>query len=179
LEITIVVEFDAEIKDFDTLTNFRFDIVQTIIPGVHCLISNDDIKDYKLLMRIPKQSDLSIAEMLATAEHERCDAPIDERTYYVAAITRSGRSTDAMHLSEIFDFEQDDMGELEKEDSIDEALQEHPPETNVPTEPVIEGTSELQGSIRQLLLDYVDLLQKEVNKKPATIPPMKLNVDEK
>ena len=76
-------------------------------------------------MRIPKQSDESIADMLAEAEHERCDAPIETRTYYVAAITRSGRSTNAMHISEIIDFEQDDMGEPEKEDSIDEALRKH------------------------------------------------------
>ena len=99
-------------------------------------------------MRIPKQSEESIADMLAEAEHERCDAPIETRTYYVAAITRSGRSTNAMHISEIFDFEQDDMGEPEKEDSIDEALQEHPPETAVPKDPVIEGTPELQESIK-------------------------------
>jgi hypothetical protein len=84
-----------------------------------------------------------------------------------------------MHISEIFDFEQDDMGEPEKEDSIDEALQEHPPDTNVPKGPVIEGTPELQENIRELLLDYIDLLQKEVNRKPATVPPMRLNVDEK
>jgi hypothetical protein len=57
-----------------------------------------------------RTQDESIADMLANAEHERCDAPIENRTYYVAAITRSGRSTNAMHISEIFDFEQDDMG---------------------------------------------------------------------
>ena len=116
-------------------------------------------------MRIPKHSAISIAEMLAEAEHDGCDAPIEDRTYYVAAITRSGRSTDAMHISEIFDFEQDDMGEPEKEDSIDEALQEPPLNDNVsPKGPVIEGTPELQESLRVLLLDYVDLLKKEVNK---------------
>ena len=43
VEITIVVAFNTEINDFDTLINLRFDIVDTIIPGVHCLISNDDI----------------------------------------------------------------------------------------------------------------------------------------
>jgi hypothetical protein len=180
VEITIVVAFDTELNDFDTLTNLRFDIVDNIIPGVGCLISNDDINTHELLMRIPKQSDESIADMLANAEHERCDAPIENRTYYVAAITRSGRSTNAMHISEIFDWEQDDMGEPEKEDSLDEALQEHPPESKIPTKgPIVEGTPELQEGLRALLLDYTDLLQKEVNKKPAMVPPMKLNVDEK
>ena len=91
LEITIVVAFDTEINDFDTLTNLRFDLVDTIIPGVACLISNEDFKANELLIRIPKQAEESIAEMLANAEHERCDAPIENRTYYVAAITRSGQ----------------------------------------------------------------------------------------
>jgi len=34
LEITIVVAFDTEINDFDTLTNLRFDIVDIIIPAL-------------------------------------------------------------------------------------------------------------------------------------------------
>jgi hypothetical protein len=145
----------------------------------YCLISNDEIYRNEMLMRIPKQSEISISEILANAEHERCDAPIENQSYYVVAITRSGRSTNAMHISEIFDFEQDDMGEPEKEDIIDEALQEKILDTNSPEKgPVIEGTPE-QETLRELLLDYVDLLQKEVNKKPAAIPPMKLNIDKK
>jgi len=64
VEITIVVAFNTEINDFDTLTNLRFDIVDTIIPGVHCLISNDDILAHELLMRIPKSLEDSIEDML-------------------------------------------------------------------------------------------------------------------
>ncbi len=84
-----------------------------------------------------------------------------------------------MHVSDLFDFEQDDMGEPEKEDSLDEALQEATPHENVPkTGPKIEG-SELQDNLHNLLNDYCDLLKKEVSKKAAAVPPMKLNVDEK
>ena len=72
------------------------------------------------------------------------------------------------------------MGEPETEDSIYEALQEHIPNTTTPEKgPVIEGTPKLQETLRALLLDNVDRLQKEVNKKQAVVPPMKLNVDEK
>jgi len=106
VEITIVVAFNTEINDFDTLTNLRFDIVDTIIPGVHCLISNDDILAHELLMRIPKSSEDSIEDMLNDAEHDSCDAPIEHRTYYVAAITRSGLSTSGMHVSDLFEVEQ-------------------------------------------------------------------------
>ena len=86
------------------------------------MISNDDILAHKLLMRIPKSSGESIEDMLNEAEHDGCDAPIEQRSYYVTAITRSGKSTSGMHVSELFDFEQDDMGEPEKEDILDEAL---------------------------------------------------------
>ena len=131
-------------------------------------------------MRIPKSSEESIEDMLNEAEHDGCDAPIEQRSYYVAAITRSGKSTSGMHVSELFDFEQDDMGEPEKEDSLDEALQEATPHENVPKAgPTIEGSPELQESLRNLLNDYCDLLKKEVDKKAAAVPPMKLNVDEK
>jgi hypothetical protein len=34
VEITIVIAFDTEINDFDTLTNLRFDIVDIIIPAL-------------------------------------------------------------------------------------------------------------------------------------------------
>ena len=89
MEITIIVAFDTEINDFDTLTNLRFDIVDTIIPGVGCLISNDDIKAKELLMRIPKQSEESITDMLAEAEHERCDAAIESSDCFGIRISNS------------------------------------------------------------------------------------------
>ena len=71
------------------------------------------------------------------------------------------------------------MAKQKKEENLDEEIQEHPPNAEVPKGPIVEGTPELQESLRALLLDYIDLLQKEVSKKPATVPPMKLNVDEK
>ena len=48
----------------------------------------------------------------------------EPRRYYTCAITRSKAALNRMHISEFFEFEQEDMGEPEKEDSLDEALQE-------------------------------------------------------
>ena len=92
--------------------------------------------------------------------------------------SRSGRSTNAMHISEIFDFEQDDMGEPEKEDTLDEALQIKSPNEILP-EPIVEGSETFQKEMREMLREYIDLLQTEVSRTPARVAPLILNVDEK
>jgi len=85
-----------------------------------------------------------------------------------------------MHISEFFDFEQEDMGEPEKEDSLDEALQEKTTaEAREPTpSPLIEDPESLQQALKVLINKYIDLLQTEVSEEPAKVPPFKLNVDE-
>ncbi len=70
-----------------------------------------------------------------------------------------------MHISEFFDFEQEDMGEPEKEDSLDEAFQEKT--TAEPSEPkpspLIEGPASLQLALKALIHKYIDLLRTEVS----------------
>ena len=85
-----------------------------------------------------------------------------------------------MHISEFFDFEQEDMGEPAKEDSLDEALQgKTTAEAGMPTpSPLIEGPESLQIALKALINKYIDLLQTEVSAEPAKVPPFKLNVDE-
>jgi len=63
-------------------------------------------------------------------------ASAEKRTYYLSAITRSEGTR--QHISELFNFEQDDMGEPEKEDFIDEALQIKSPNETIP-EPIVGG----------------------------------------
>ncbi len=70
------------------------------------------------------------------------------------------------------------MGEPEKDDDIDEALQIKQPNEPIP-EPTIEGSESLKNDIKELLNKYIDLLKTEVSKKPASVAPLKLNVDEK
>ena len=85
-------------------------------------------------MRIPKvhEERLTVPEPLVT---ERLDLEEIDPQYYLAAITRS--ESKRQHIAGFFDFEQDDMGELE-EDDIDEALQIKALDEPIP-EPTIEG----------------------------------------
>jgi hypothetical protein len=70
------------------------------------------------------------------------------------------------------------MGEPEKDDDIDEALQIKAPTEPIP-EPTIEGPESLQKDLKVLLLKYIDRLKTEVSKTPAKVAPLRLNVDEK
>jgi len=58
-----------------------------------------------------------------------------------------------MHISEFFEYEQDDTGEPEKEDSLDELLQESTPEeAGKPAPyPLIEGPQSLQDALKILV----------------------------
>jgi hypothetical protein len=69
------------------------------------------------------------------------------------------------------------MGEPEKDDDIDEALQIKQPNDPIP-EPIIEGSESFKNDIKELLNKYIDLLKTEVSKKPASVAPLKLNMDE-
>ena len=78
-------------------------------------------------MRVSKFS--GIPKDLSDSTGARADlcATLNEtepRKYYTCAITRSKATLNRMHISEFFYFEQEDMGEPEKEDSLDEVLQE-------------------------------------------------------
>ena len=88
---------------------------------------------------------------------------------------------DPMHVSQLLDYEADSYGEPEKYDSLDEACQL--PDPTIPTDanqlPDIQGPPTLQAELKELLQRYIGLLQAEVSKKPAVVPPMMLNVDEK
>ena len=44
--------------------------------------------------------------------------------------------------------------------------------------PQIGGSKKLKKDLRKLIDEYIRLLQSEVSKTPAKIPPMKLNVNE-
>ena len=44
--------------------------------------------------------------------------------------------------------------------------------------PIIEGPESLQRALRALVDKYIDLLQADVSKELARVPPFKLNVDE-
>jgi hypothetical protein len=66
------------------------------------------------------------------------------------------------------------MGEPEKEDFIDEALQLKSPNDPKP-EPLIEGSDSFQKEMREMLREYIDLLQTEVSKEPARVAPFMLN----
>jgi hypothetical protein len=78
-----------------------------------------------------------------------------------------------MHISKFFEFEQEDMGEPEKEDTLDEALQEKTTaEAEAPKpSPLIEGPESLQIARRALIDKFIDLLQPEVSAEPARLPP--------
>ncbi len=70
-----------------------------------------------------------------------------------------------MHISEFVDFEQEDMGEPEKEFSLDGALQEKTTaEVEAPKpSPLIEGPASLQLALKALIHKYIDLLRTEVS----------------
>jgi hypothetical protein len=44
-------------------------------------------------------------------------------------------------------------------------------------EPVVEGSEKFQKEMREMLREYIDLLQSEVSKEPAKVAPLVLNVD--
>jgi len=176
VELDVRIVFDDLTNDIEHLLNLRFDIVDTLnTPEADCLISQQDIYDASLLVRIPNYS--GIPKDLSDATGRIPEQP---RKFYTCAITRARSNLDRMHVSEFFDFEQEDMGVPEKEDSIDEALQEKPTtvEEHPPPTPIIEGPETLQAALRALVNKYIDLLQAEVSKEPARVPPFKLNVDE-
>jgi len=76
------------------------------------------------------------------------------------AVRQSLAALNRMHISEFFDFEQEDMGGPEKEDELDEALQEKTTaEASEPKpSPLIEGPEYLQKALRALVNKYIDLL---------------------
>jgi len=176
VRLNVTILFDRLINDYEILENLSFDIVEELQdPNVDCIISGDDKSANKILVRIPKQHDepIMLPEPFIT---ERVDCTNQQRNFYLSAITRS--DSQRQHISEFFDFEQEDMGEPEKEDMFDEALQIKSPMEPKP-EPIIEGTEEFQKEMRNMLQEYIDLLQSEVSKKPAKVAPLILNVDEK
>ena len=177
VELDVVIIFDIN-NDVEQISHLRFDIVEELdIPDADCLISFDDIKDSALLVRIPNS--VSLAD-LNIQESSILELPVTPHAFYACAITRSA-STNATHVSDIFNYEQEDMGEPLKEDILDETLQEKTPEErNVPVPmPTIEGPPSLQLELRKVIEEYIDLLQTEVNKEAAAVKPLKLNVDEK
>ena len=105
----------------------------------------------------------------------------DPKEYFICTLTRSMTTSNRMHISEFFEYEQEDMGEPEKEDSLDEMLQEKTPEeAKQPAPyPLIEGPESLQCALKILVEKYIGLLQAEVSVEPARVQPFKLNVDEK
>ena len=154
VELDVQIIFDEVTKDIDTLLNLRFDIVDELhIPDVDCLISLQDIHDASLLVRVPNFS--GVPKDLSDSTGARADlsATLDQaepRRYYTCAITRSKTALTRMHISEFFDFEQEDMGEPEKEDSLDAALQEKTTaEAKVPKpSSLIEGPVSLQIALK-------------------------------
>ena len=175
VELDVRIIFDDLTNDIENLLNLRFDIVDTLnTPDADCLISQQDIYDAALLVRIPNYS--GIPKDLSDNTGRLDNLP---RKFYTCAITRAQSNFDRMHVSEFFDFEQEDMGVPEKEDSLDEALQEKSPTTDaqLPPSSIIEGPESLQIALRALVNKYIDLLQAEVSKEPARAP-LKLNVDE-
>jgi len=176
VELDVIIIFDELNNDYKIINNLSFDIVDDLhIPDVDCLISGMDITDNELLVRLPKYHAESIQLPEPILEEITVNRE-EPRQYYLSAITRS-QST-RQHISEFFDFEQEDMGEPEKDDDIDEALQIKQPNEPIP-EPTIEGSESLKNDIKELLNKYIDLLKAEVSKKPASVAPLKLNVDEK
>jgi len=176
VKLNVTIIFDHLINDYEVLDNLSFDIVEAFEdPNVDCIISGDDITANQILVRIPKQHEepIMLPEPFVT---ERLESAKEPRNFYLSAITRS--DSRRQHISEFFDFEQEDMGEPEKEDSIDEALQIKSPMESTP-EPVVEGSEKFQKEMREMLREYIDLLQNEVSKEPAKVAPLVLNVDEK
>ncbi len=179
IELNVVIIFDIN-NDVEKINNLRFDIVEELeIPDADCLISFDDIKDSALLVRIPNSK--SLAD-LNIQESTLPELPVitTPHVFYACAITRSAM-TKATHVSDIFNYEQEDMGEPLKEDILDETLQKKTPEEiNSPAPiPSIEGPPSLQIELHKLIEEYIDLLQSEVNKEAAAVKPLKLNVDER
>ena len=176
VRLNVAIIFDQLINDYEVLENLSFDIVETFEdPNVDCIISGDDITANQILVRIPKQHEepIVLPEPFVTERIENTNEP---RNFYLSAITRS--DSRRQHISEFFDFEQEDMGEPEKEDFIDEVLQIKSPMEPKP-EPVVEGSEKFQKEMREMLREYIDLLQSEVSKEPAKVAPLVLNVDEK
>ena len=84
-------------------------------PDVDCIISGADITHHQILVRVPKINEIpGIIPELHKSERIISTASAEKRSYYLSAITRSEGKR--QHISELFDFEQDDMGEPEKED---------------------------------------------------------------
>ena len=178
VELTVVINFDEINKDVEILNNLRFDLVDQLQnPDVDCIISGADITQNQILVRVPKIKEVpEIISELKESERIISTSSAERRKFYLSAITRA--EDKRQHISTLFDFEQDDMGEQEKEDFIDEALQIKSPNETIP-EPVVEGSEKFQKEMRDMLTEYIDLLQTEVSKKPAQVAPLVLNVDEK
>jgi hypothetical protein len=140
MELDVIIIFDEINNDYEILNKLCFDIVEDLhISGVDCLISGMDITDNEILVRIPKHHAETI-QLPESGIKESIESREDSGHYYLSAITRSESAR--QHISEFFDFEQEDMGEPEKEDDIDEALQIKQPNEPVP-QPVIEGPESL------------------------------------
>ncbi len=124
-----------------------------------------------MLWRIPTGNALN-AFLPENAPENR----LQHKPYFVCNIT----DDELPHVSELLEFEADTFGEPEKYDALDEALQEPTPGIiTTPEGPQIGGSKKLQKALRKLLDENIGLLQSEVSKTPAKIPPMKLSVDER
>ncbi len=84
------------------------------------------------------------------------------------------------HISELFKYSPDSDGEPEKEDYLDEALEAdfkiHEGDT-LPTD--IVGSRWMRRRLSNLVTKFTHQFKKDVQKTPASIPPMVLNVNDK
>ena len=76
----------------------------------------------------------------------------EPREYFICALTRSMTNSNKIHISKFFEYEQEDMGEPEKEDSLDELLQEKTPEeASRPAPcPLIEGPESRKTTVKDV-----------------------------
>jgi len=102
---------------------------------------------------------------------------------FVCVVTASREAEEvhkgtSRHITDMFKFEQTAMGEPEKWDALDEALQKQTTSLDdaLPTE--IGGSDNMQLRIRELLGKYRSCFRRTVAPKPALIKPMILKVDE-
>jgi len=95
------------------------------------------------------------------------------------AINQRG-PTSTRHISDIFNYTPDSDGKPEKEDALDEALQpdfQSQEDDTLPTD--IVGSRALRRQLSIILAKYSAQFRKTVQKDPASIPPMVLNVNKK
>jgi hypothetical protein len=173
---SVIVIFDQH-SDCQLLHNITFDIVDEL-PTSECIISFPDLVRNQMFWRIPTGNALN-AFLPENAPENRLhpEAVITQHEpYFICNI----RDDELPHVSELLEFEADTFGEPEKYDALDEALQEPTPGIiTTPEGPQIGGSKKLRKALRKLLDEHISLLQSEVSKTPAKIPPMKLKVDER